>query len=149
MIGARRKLTMVLAAALAVLSPAWAEELAGGDAPFEIVEISAEACAALAIYIPMGEADYKPGVAVDGSPVAPADIDGGYAIEPREFYTFPVKIEPLGRGNPRYSSDSSLEVATVTVDPTTGHVTVDGRTVSGADHALAEACRHHIEKSDD
>lgn len=140
---------MVLAAALAVLSPAWAEELAGGDAPFEVVEISAEACAALATYIPTGEADYKPGVAADGSPVAPADIDGGYPIEPREFYTFPVKIEPLGHNNPRYSSDSSLEVATVSVDPATGQVTVDGRTVSGADHALAEACRHHIQKSDD
>lgn len=147
MTGTQRRSAMAAAAILAALSPAMAEELAGGEVPFEVVEIDPEACTALATYISTGEADYKPGIAADGGSVAPADVDGGYAIEPREIYSFPVKIEPLGHGNPRYSSDSSLEVATVTIDTATGRVMVNGVDVSGADRALAEACRHHIGKS--
>lgn len=123
-----------------------AEELAGGVAPFEVVEVDDALCSRLALYVPNGEADYKPGVAADGSAVAPADIDGGANIEPRGFYSFPVKIAPFGNGT-KYSSDSTVEVATVTFDPKTGLVMVDGQQVGGADRALADACAHRSEKS--
>jgi hypothetical protein len=142
------KISALLAMAfLAVFSPALAGELVGGGAPFEVVEIGADACAALATYVPNGEADYQPGVAADGAAVAPADVDGGYRFEPRAIYSFPVKIAPLANQNPKFSPDTSLEVATVTVDPNTGRVTVDGVDVTGADRALAEACAHHLGKS--
>ncbi|MGB5947855.1 MAG: hypothetical protein WBG82_00905 [Parvibaculum sp.] len=137
---------VILAAAL---TPASAEELAGAEAPFQVVEIGGEGCAALATYLPNGEADYKPGVAADGSAVAPADLGGGYGIEPRTQYTFQVRIAPLGAANPKYSPDSSFEVATVEIDTKTGRVSVDGAEVSGAGHALAEACARQRRKSGD
>lgn len=118
----------------------------GGMAGFEPVEVSAELCAHLATYVPNGEADYKPGIAADGSAVAPADIDK--PLETRELYSFPVKVAPLN-GSGKYAADSTLEVATVTFDPKTGIVLVDGQQVTGAERSLADACAHRSEKSGD
>ncbi|MGB3810907.1 MAG: hypothetical protein WA943_12490 [Parvibaculum sp.] len=137
---------MVLLAGLGVLASASqgfaADELAGGEPPFRVVGIDRDACAQIANYAPTGEADYKPGIAADGSTVAPADLDGGYGIEPRGLYHFPVKIEPFGSANSRFNAQTSLEIADVTIDPKTGRVTIDGQDVSGADRALADACAH-------
>lgn len=117
-----------------------AAELAGGeDEPFRVVKISPEACAQIATYASNGEADYQPGIAADGSQVAPADLDGGYGLAPRTLYSFPVEIEPFG-ANPQFSPNTSLVVADVTIDPRTGRMTVDGQDVTGADRALADAC---------
>lgn len=143
-----RIITAAIAAAL-IGEPALfarAEELAGGEAPFDVVEIDDALCNQMALYVPNGEADYKPGIAADGSAVAPADVDGSANIEPRGFYSFPVKIAPFGNGT-KYGSDSTVEVATVTFDPKTGLVMIDGQQVSGADRALADACAHRSEKS--
>jgi hypothetical protein len=119
-----------------------AQELAGGeDRPFRVVKISPEACSQIATYASNGEADYKPGVAADGTPVAPADLDGGAGLAPRTLYSFPIEIEPAG-ANPQFSPNTSLMVADVTIDPKTGRMTIDGQDVTGADRALAEACSH-------
>lgn len=128
-------------------SQAAAEEVARGEGSLHVVEISDEACAALTAYVPNGEADYKPGVAADGSKVAPADVDGGYAYAPKAVYSFPVKFAPFPPSDPRYSPDTSIEVATVTIDTKTGRVTVDGEDIAGADRVLADACAHHSGKS--
>lgn len=128
-------------------SPAAAEELAGGEGSLHVVEISDEACAALTAYVPNGEADYKPGVAADGSKVAPADLDGGYSYTPKSVYSFPVKVAPFAATDSRYSPDTSIEVATVTIDTKTGRVTIDGEDIAGADRVLADACAHHSGKS--
>ncbi len=117
-----------------------------GAVGFEPVEVSAELCAHIATYVPGGEADYKPGIAADGSAVVPADIDP--PLETRELYSFPVKIAPLN-GSGKYAANSTLEVATVTFDPKTGIVLVDGQQVTGAERALADACAHRSEKSGD
>lgn len=119
-----------------------AEELAGGgDTPFHVVSISPEACSQIAAYVSNGEADYQPGVAADGSAVAPADLDGGYGLAPRTLYSFPIEIEPVG-ANPQFSPNTSLTVADVAIDPRTGRMTIDGQDVTGADRALADACAH-------
>ncbi|MEN6543728.1 hypothetical protein [Parvibaculum sp.] len=131
---------------LALVGAPGAAEAEGGSVGFTPVEVSAELCARLATYVPNGEADYKPGVAADGRAVAPADID--VPVETRELYSFPVKIAPFGNGG-KYAADSTLEVATVTFDPKTGIVLVDGQQVTGADRALADACAHRLEKSGD
>lgn len=121
-------------------SLAQAEELAGRGEPLRIVKIDAETCRTLAPYV-SDEADYKPGIAADGSAVAPADLDGGYVYEPRRIYQFPVEIEPLaGSGTP--FEGSALEVASVTFDAKTGRITIDGQDVSGGNRALSEACAH-------
>ena len=131
---------IVLLAGLACLSGAHglaAEELAGG--PPRIVAISPEVCARLSTYM-SNEADYKAGVAVDGSTVAPADIDPVY--EPRTTFSFPIEIDPFRGANARYSPNTAAVVADVTIDTTTGRTTIDGQEVTGADRALAEACAH-------
>jgi hypothetical protein len=142
----RKQVSVVAAAMFAVAGPAFAEDLAGGP-PFHVTGISREACDHIATYIPDGEADYKPGVAADGSTVAPADLDGGYGIAPRESYSFPVTIDPFRGNSPQFSAHTDMKVAQVTLDAATGRVTVDGKDVTGADRALAEACAHLNDKA--
>jgi hypothetical protein len=116
-----------------------AEELAGGTAPFQVIEISPAECDYLASHVPTSEADYKPGIATDGQAVAPADLDGGYGVGMRPFYEFDVRILPLGATG-RFGAATDMSVAHVVVDAKTGRITIDGEDVTGADHALAEAC---------
>ena len=124
-------------------------ELAGGE-DGRIVHISPEACDRLDLYTPPdaenGAADYVPGVAADGSPVASADLDGGSGYEPRRFYEFDVVVRPLGVGSTPDISRSDMSVAHLRIDSRTGAVDIDGVPVSdGSRHALAEACAelHH------
>ena len=117
-----------------------AEELAGKGAPFKVLDISPEACAQLAPYVSNGDADYKPGVAADGSAVAPADLDAEDQLQPRSLYNFQIKIDPLGSSSP-YSNLTALDVADVTIDSKTGRVMIDGHDIGmGGNRALAEAC---------
>lgn len=120
--------------------PLHAEELAGKGEPFRVLDISPEACARLAPYVSSGEADYQPGVAVDGSAVAPADLDGGYGLEPRSIYRFQVQIEPFNGAAAPYSNQTTLDVADVMIDSKTGRVTIDGHDMASGNRALAEAC---------
>ena len=117
-----------------------AEELADEGAPFKVLDISPEACAQLAPYVSNGDADYKPGVAADGSAVAPADLDAEDQLQPRSLYNFQIKIDPFGSSGP-YSNLTTLDVADVTIDSKTGRVTIDGHDIGmGGNRALAEAC---------
>ncbi|MBC7103476.1 MAG: hypothetical protein H5U13_09710 [Parvibaculum sp.] len=130
----------ILLALLPVLggSAAHAAELAGSAAP-RIVEISEDDCRRIAPYLP-GGADYVPGVAANGSAVAPADIDGGYRYGLRPLYEFDVTLDPLAGRNPAFNSATEMTVARIVIDTRTGHATIDGEDISGVDHALAEAC---------
>lgn len=119
-------------------SAAHAAELAGSAAP-RIVEISEDDCRRIAPYLP-GGADYVPGVAADGSAVAPADIDGGYRYGLRPLYEFDVTLDPLVGRNPAFNSATKMTVARIAIDTRTGYATIDGEDISGVDHALAEAC---------
>lgn len=119
-------------------SAAHAAELAGSAAP-RIVEISEDDCRRIAPYLP-GGADYVPGVAADGSAVAPADIDGGYRYGLRPLYEFDVTLDPLVGRNPAFNSATKMTVARIVIDTRTGYATIDGEDISGVDHALAEAC---------
>lgn len=123
-----------------IAGPLYGEELAGKGEPFRVLDISPEACARLAPYVSSGDADYQPGVAVDGSAVAPADLDGGYGLEPRSIYRFQVQIEPFNGTAAPYSNQTTLDVADVMIDSKTGRVTIDGHDMASGNRALAEAC---------
>lgn len=125
---------------LAVLlsGPAHAAELAGAAAP-RIAEISEADCRHIAPHLP-GGADYVPGVAADGSAVAPADVDGGYGYGHWPVYEFYVTVFPSTGLSPSFGAKAEVPVALVRVDSRTGRTTIDGQDVSGVDHALAEAC---------
>jgi hypothetical protein len=138
MTNATGRWTALLAGLLFLASAAHglaAGELAGG--PPRILSISPETCAELSTYL-SNEAEYQPGVAADGSTVAPADIDPVY--EPRTTFSFPIEIEPFGAANPQFSPNTAAVVADVTIDAKTGRTTIDGQEVTGADRALADAC---------
>lgn len=128
------------AISLALLLPfsAHAGELAGGEAP-RIEKVSEADCRHIAPYLP-GGADYVPGVAADGSAVAPADVDGGYAYGRWPVYEFYVTVFPSSGLSPAFGARAEVPVALVRVDSQTGRTTIDGQDVSGADHALVEAC---------
>jgi len=134
------KQSIIAGAVFLLALPATAEELAGLD----IAYIEQSDCDAIAVHLP-GGADYRPGVAVDGSPVAPADIGGGYRYGSRAFYEFDITLDPVAAFNPSFSSTTQMSVGRVRVDMETGRTTIDGEDVSGANHALAEACArlHH------
>lgn len=118
-------------------------ELAGGGEPLKIIKIDPETCGHLAPYLSSDEAAYKPGVAADGSAVAPADVDGSMGFEPRSLYTFPVQIFPFAGGPAApYREGTKLTVADATLDTKTGRITIDGQDVSGGNRALIEACAH-------
>ncbi|MDO8423770.1 MAG: hypothetical protein Q7S99_16570 [Parvibaculum sp.] len=137
----RRLCTNSVFALVFLAAPGAAEELAGGGEPLRILEISPEVCARLAPYVSTDEATFKPGVAADGSAVAPADLDDGYGYKPPTTYRFPLKIKPIaGTGTPYDYSD--LYIADVLFDLQTGRVSIDGQDVSGGNRALAEACAH-------
>lgn len=118
--------------------PVHAEELAGGEVP-RIEKVSEADCRHIAPYLP-GGADYVPGVAADGSAVAPADVDGGYAYGQWPVYEFYVTVFPSSGLSPAFGATAEVPVALVRVDSRTGRTTIDGQDVSGASHALAEAC---------
>ena len=122
-----------------------ADALAGGEGS-RIVQVSPEACDWLDVYASPDAADYVPGVAADGSTVAPADLDGGTGYEPRRFYEFDVVVRPFATGSTPDISTSEMSVAHLRVDSRTGAVEIDGVPISeGSRHALAEACAelHH------
>ncbi len=133
-------LTLLLA-----VSQASSQTLAGQDGAPRIAQISKSDCAAIAPYIP-GGADYVPGVAVDGSAVAPADVDGSFTATPPALYQFDVIIDPVGPYAGSLGSESRLSLAHVTLDSRTGAIAIDGREIGGVNHALTEACArlHHI-----
>ncbi len=131
-----------MAFALVLLaSPAHADdELAGKGEPLKIIKIDPATCREIAPYL-SDDADYKPGVAADGSTVAPADLDGAEPYKPRDYYQFPVEIFPFAGGPVTpFSHATKLEVANVTLEVKTGRVTIDGQDVSGGNRALTEAC---------
>ena len=134
------KRLLSLSVLLLVAAPATAEDLAGADVEY----VLAADCAAIAAYLP-GGADYVPGVAVDGSAVAPADLDGGHRYGLRPVYEFDITLDPVAALNPAFASTTQMAVARVRIDMATGRMTIDGHDVAGADHAVAEACArlHH------
>jgi len=134
-------ITVLVFCLVASSSSLSADDQAGKGEPFRVLDISPEDCAQLAPYVSSGDADYKPGVAVDGSPVAPADLDADNQLKPHSFYNLQIKIDPLAGGSAPFSNLSRLDVANVEIDTQTGHVTIDGQDI-GVDgrHALAEAC---------
>ena len=90
----------IIAGAVFLLAlPASAVGLAGTD----IAYIEQPDCDAIAVHFP-GGADYVPGVAADGSRVAPADLGGGYAYGLRPVYEFDMTLDPLIGRNPAFNS---------------------------------------------
>jgi hypothetical protein len=109
----------------------------------EIVEISDGTCALVTTHAPRDDVAYQPGVTVAGNSVVPANVEQGYQYNLRPIYEFDVRINPLP--NAEFAAPARMDIATVTYEPQSGRVMVDGQEVVWMhENALRAACESHI-----
>jgi hypothetical protein len=125
-----------IAAAIACDSPASAST----------ITVTATDCQRLVRYQPSADVAYKPGVDVNGKPVAPADLPGSVTLKTPTEVTFDVTYDLLS--NYGVSSDSVLAprgeavVGTVKYDMLSGALTFNGERLDDAETAaLSELCK--------
>lgn len=138
-------------AVLAVLAPAsgWAET----------VVVTAATCEALATYVPAPDVNYRPGVDVNGNPVAPADLGGTPQIKVPEDIVVTITVElartlgipafpdPAHPQNDIYKPEASIGVVTYK----DGRFAFNGQPLqSDAEAELAKLCqRRHPHRDQD
>lgn len=105
----------------------------------EIVEISDPACALVTEHVPAANVAYQPGVSTTGKQVASADLNpSSYSLRP--IYQFDVEITPESLSD-KYKGQTGLPVATITYEPETGKVLLDGEEMVWLhEKALYAAC---------
>lgn len=119
--------------------------LGGGEAQARegtVVTISSEDCARLVAHRPEPGVAFRPGVDVDGNPVAPADI--GASVIPPAVDEVPVvvEIELGGRPGMPPARLATAKVGMVVVKD--GRAYFNGQTLTGDDmQALSEACQRY------
>ncbi len=133
--------------ALAALAPATARA--------ETITVTAETCAALAEYLPAPDVAYRPGVDVNGNPVAPADLGGTPQIEVPQDFTIAITVE-IARvlGIPAFPDPARPQDDTYKPEANIGIVTYkDGRFAfngqplqSDAEAALARLCERQARR---
>ena len=132
-----------LACLVLALVPGWAPGLAAAEDG--AVQIRREDCARLVKHVPDPDVTYQPGVDVDGNPVAPADLDGGYQITLPEVIEIPITVLLQDRfGIPAnsvlYKGEAEIGVAEVNLDGE--KVTFNGQDLTSPEaQALSAACQ--------
>jgi len=125
------------------------------------VIVSAEDCRQLVEATPDADVAYKPGVDVNGDPVAPADLNGGYPNMVPDEITIPIGVDladRLGRARARQHGNLNPTTADRPLLPYAGQAAIGTVTVRGneafwndqplapQDQAvLAKACRERLE----
>lgn len=109
------------------------------------VTISPEDCQRLVQYRPSADVAYKPGVDVNGKPVAPADLPGSARITAPNEITIDLSVDFLRQYG--VATDSLLSprgeasVGTVKYDISSGKLTYNGQSLTDPEQeALAAAC---------
>lgn len=109
------------------------------------VAVSKRDCDRLVEYRQAPGVEYQPGVDVHGRPVAPADLGGGYNINPPEIIVIPIEILIQDRFNIPANSvlwNAKAQVGTVIVKG--NQVYYEGQLLGDPETAaLAELCREH------
>lgn len=143
---------LLLAGFIAGGDPSDAEmQMAGAEAPDrrpQIESISETGCRLLTRHVPAENVAYRPGVSATGKRVVPADLAGRLSYRRHPVYEFGVRIEPFPVSS-KFNAQSYLEVATVTFDPDTRRITVDGEELVWLhEKALLEACARQAGEKD-
>lgn len=113
-----------------------------------ILSVSTDDCRQLVSHVPADDVAYVPGVDVNGRPVVPADLGGGYEILAPEEVNIDIRLdlaERLGLGGEDFDSGAS---ALLSGEGVVGRVTVrgndiywNGRKLARDSHAaLSAAC---------
>ncbi len=109
----------------------------------ERVRVSRKDCQSLVRYVPDPGVAYRPGVDVNGKPVAPADLPGSSirSVLP-ETVEFDVSFYPLARGRGGRFDQSEMYVGTVRYDLNTGEVLFNGVPLTDPEKdEMAQRCR--------
>ncbi|HYM31101.1 MAG TPA: hypothetical protein VEU47_07380 [Candidatus Cybelea sp.] len=134
------RVALPIAAALAWIVAAHAE---AADRPSAVIDRAD--CQRLVRHVPDADVNYKPGVDVQGRAVAPADMSGGGNAGVPDKIRIDLQIylaQAGGNTGPQKLGQSYVNTGTVTVDPKTGAVALNGQPVSDDAAAdIAEACR--------
>ena len=86
-----------LALALGLAGTAAAQDSAAPtDGDVRVVVTKAD-CSRLVKYVPAPDVTYRPGIDVNGDPVAPADLDGGVSIALPETFVIPIEVDLFDR----------------------------------------------------
>lgn len=133
---------LALAATLGSFLAIAGESTAGAST----ITVTATDCQRLVRHQPSGDVAYKPGVDVNGNPVAPADLPGSVTIKTPTEVTFDVTYDLLS--NYGVASDTVLAprgeavVGTVKYDLLSGALTFNGERLDNAETAaLADLCK--------
>ena len=109
------------------------------------VQISEQDCSQLTRHIASNDSTYQPGVDVNGSAVAPADLNGSGQIPAPDAITFPLTLDLASRlgippgGNADYLARPVIGDVVVTSD---GRVTFNGTPLtSDVQFVLAQKCQ--------
>jgi hypothetical protein len=112
------------------------------------VEITRADCSRLVKHVPAPDVAYQPGVDVNGNPVAPADLDGGYQVALPETIFIPITVllqERFGipANSVLYKGEALIGVAAVSLDGE--QVTFNGQPLTSPEaQALSAACQRYL-----
>ena len=121
---------------------------APGVAATGTVEITRADCSQLVKHVPAPDVAYQPGVDVNGNPVAPADLDGGYQVALPETIVIPITVllqERFGipANSVLYKGEALIGVASVSLDGE--EVTFNGQPLTSPEaQALSAACQRYL-----
>lgn len=136
--------------AVAVLAPATGRAQPVPDDQVRLV-LTRDDCTRILQLADPAAASYRPGVDVQGRPVAPADLGGGSAgtFGLADRVTIDLLLPPPEvPGGRRLPSRSETRVGRLAVDLASGQVTIDGRPIGDpVARALAEACARQPKRS--
>lgn len=110
----------------------------------EQITVTASECDHVVAHTPDASVAYKPGVTADGRAVAPANLSGGsFTVEPPEKITIDINLDLQERfGLPANKGQYMGEAKIGEVVIENGRATYNGQPLAtGAQHAIAEACR--------
>jgi hypothetical protein len=123
-----------------------AQEAAESSEKEPKISVSRSDCRTLVQYTDTGAAAYKPGVDVNGRPVAGANLtDNGASIVPTEItFTLTLKLADFVPGLPSALADSAAPIGEISVRGQ--DVFLNGRVLNDLQtQGLAEQCRANLE----
>ena len=112
------------------------------------IEITRADCDSLVKHVPAPDVAYQPAVDVNGDPVVPADLDGGYQVALPEVISIPITVllqERFGIPGNSVLYKGEAEIGVVALDLGDGHVTFNGQDLTSAEaQALSAACQEYL-----
>lgn len=128
------------------LAPACAPAIAAaGEGTIEITRAD---CDSLVKHVPAPDVAYQPGVDVNGDPVVPADLDGGYQVALPAVIRIPITVllqERFGIPANSVLYKGEAEIGVAEVDLNGDRVTFNGQDLTSPEaRALSAACQEYL-----